>query len=166
MSGPTNFRQRSSFFWIACEPRRGGTRKRMGQSTSEPETYNRECVVRPYAQGRYDCIPLRGGLPTLPTPELLAASRRACRECGCDALDERGQDIAGQIGDVEIEILETPAETLHGVIAKMRIAWYAGLSLKAKALIDFNADLGPLDDKNMMVHIVRDLERLARGATS
>ncbi len=95
----------------------------------------------------------RYGAPGFMPADMLTAYERASHESGCDKLNDRAREIADQINDVEIDILETPAETVRGVLVKAQFAW--GNEKSPNVPVDFDAELGVFDIENMLVHIIR-----------
>ncbi len=85
----------------------------------------------------------------------------------CKALDEAGEAACARVTGIEIQIIETPATTIHGLLAKARMAWHvtAEDDQYEETGPDPNAQYGRLDDSRLVWFLFKDLERLAGGVS-
>ena len=108
----------------------------------------------------------RAGVP-LPT-DVTDAYNRHYEASGVKALDEESDTVCDGISDIEVQITQTPAMTLRGVLAKARVAWHitAMDGDFDETDPDFDGNCCRLDDPVFIWSILRDLERLAEEARS
>ncbi len=107
---------------------------------------------------------VRAALEPYPFPaaapqDLKDAYDRHYEAAGCGALDEAATAVGDRICDLECRIMETPAASLHGLLAKAHIAQRTSKPGSG------SPDGGTLDDHPMIRTVFQDLERLVGGST-
>ena len=96
--------------------------------------------------------------------DTLEAYNRHYKTSGARALDEESDTVCDRISDIEAQITQTPATTLHGTLSKARVAWH--ITAMDRGLDetdpDFDGKCCRLDDPVWIWSILQDLERLTR----
>ena len=82
---------------------------------------------------------------------------------GGKVLSEQGGAILRRITNIEVQIIQTPAKTLHGALCKARVVWH--IMAESEGLDEKDPDLdgqyGRLEDPVFIWSMLQDLERLA-----
>ena len=96
------------------------------------------------------------------------AYQRHYEASGLAALDDQSGPLLGRISDIEAQIIQTPATTLHGALSKARVAWHVTAAMEGldETGPDLDGQEGRLDDPVFIWTILQDLECLAGEARS
>ncbi len=108
-----------------------------------------------------------------PQIEALIGQLRAANACleninilyhssGAEELGEESDILCDRMTDIEVQIIQTPATTLRGLLDKARVAWH--ITAEHENLDETDPDLYGLDDPDFIWSALQDLERLAKTA--
>ena len=106
--------------------------------------------------------------PAAAPQDVQDAYNRHYEASGVSELDDQSGPLLDRISDIEAQIVQTPAMTLHGALSKARIAWHVTAAMESLDETDPDLDgkFGRLDDPVFIWSILRDLEHLAGEARS
>ena len=104
--------------------------------------------------------------PAAAPQDVRDAYQRHYEASGLAALDDQSGPLLGKISDIEAQIMQTPATTLHGALSKARVAWHVTAAMEGldETGPDLDGQEGRLDDPAFIWSILQDLERLAGEA--
>ena len=106
--------------------------------------------------------------PAAAPQDVQDAYNRHYEASGVSELDDQSGPILHNINDIEAQIMQTPATTLHGTLSKARVAWHVTAAMESldETEPDFDGQQGRLDDPVFIWSILQDLEHLAGEARS